>query len=32
MGKIFADHISDKGFASRTYKDFLQLNSKNTEI
>ena len=29
--KIFANHISDKGLASRIYKEFLQLN-KNMSI
>ena len=28
MGKIFANHISDKGLASRICKGFLQLNNK----
>ena len=26
----FVNHISDKGIISRTYKEFLKLNSKNT--
>ena len=28
MGKIFANHISDKERVSRIYKEYLELNNK----
>lgn len=32
MGKIFADHISDKGLIFKIYNELIQPNSKNKQL